>query len=159
MLDFATPESLAAHLHTLNENDSAYNNMLVHKIKRTVENKELIKSFENRIWSAGHEIEDFNKENFVEAFECYLCSEVHRRKIEESYEYSVRPRLPVDVSHYNCSSPIHPVTKEENSDSWWLEHWNHARAEANVIQRLVERNVNYTADEFHKEVFHEIVRV
>lgn len=159
MWDFTTPESLAVHLHDLNRNDTAYSNLLVHKIQGIVENENLINAIKNRIWSAGHESEDLNKENFVESFECYLCSQVHRKIFEENSGYSVRPLSVVDISHYSCPSPIHPVTREKNSDSWWLEHWNHARAEANVIHRLVQRNLNYTADEFHKNVFHEIANV
>lgn len=154
ILHFSSPETLATHLHAINEDDTAYDNMLVHKTKGIVENQKLIDAMQTRRWSSDYDIDDFNSVNFVEAFECFLCSEVYRKQMEEKAGFSSRSS--VDTSHYSCSPPIHPVTRKENFDSWWLDHWKHARAEANVIGRLVARNLNYTTDEFHESVFKEI---
>lgn len=129
--------------------------MLSHKLHGTVDNNDLIVAMEGRSWSAGHE-DDFQSENFVEAFECFLCSEIHRKQLEENAGYSTRRESSVDTSHYNCSAPLHPVTQKINFDSWWVEHWNHAGAEANIVGRLALRNLNYTSEEFHKLVSLEI---
>ncbi|XP_046631450.1 alpha-(1,3)-fucosyltransferase 10-like [Daphnia pulicaria] len=147
--NFTSPESLADYLHSLNDDDIAYSRMLSHKLHGTVDNNDLIVAMEGRSWSAGHE-DDFQSENFVEAFECYLCSEIHRKQLEENAGYSTRRESSVDTSHYNCSAPLHPVTQKINFDSWWVEHWNHAGAEANIIGRFALRNLNYTSEEFHK---------
>lgn len=130
--------------------------MLIHKTKGLIENQNLIDAVEKRSWSSDYDIDDYNSENFVEAFECFLCSEVHRKQMEEKAGFSSRSL--VDTSHYSCSPPVHPVTRKENTDSWWHDHWKQARAEASVIGRLVARNLNYTADEFHEHVFKEIAK-
>lgn len=159
MLNFTSPETLASHLHYLNQDDIAYSDMVVHKTKGIVDNTFLINAMAKRGWSAGNENEDPHSENFVEAFECYLCSEIHRKQREEKTGYSTRPISSIDSSHYSCSLPIHPVTRQENTESWWLEHWKHASVEANVIGRLVARNLNYTVDEFHQFVLKELAAV
>lgn len=156
--DFTSPESLATHLLTLNNDDAAYNSMLIHKTQGTIENKNLVDAMKSRTWIAGGEDEDVQSENFVEAFECFLCSEIYRKQAEEDAGYSARPPT-VGNSHYSCPSPIDPVTRELNPDNWWLEHWNHALAEANVIGRFAQRNLNYTSEEFHQSVFQEIANV
>lgn len=156
--NFTSPESLASHLHSLNDDDTAYNRMVAHKLKGTVENRRLISAMKSRSWSAGHE-DDFESDNFVEAFECFLCSEIHRKQLEENAGYSTRRQSSVDTSHYSCPLPLHPVTQKINSENWWVEHWNHARAEANAIGRLALRNLNYTSQEFHKLVSHEIINM
>lgn len=156
--NFTSPEALAAYLHYLNDDDVAYKRMLVHKVKKTVANQRLVVAMERRSWSAGHE-DDFESENFVEAFECFLCSEIHRKQLEENAGYSTRRQSSVDTSHYSCPLPLHPVTQKINSENWWVEHWKHAGAEANVIGRLALRNLNYTAQEFHKLVSHEITNM
>uniref|UniRef100_A0A0P6DYU3 Fucosyltransferase n=1 Tax=Daphnia magna TaxID=35525 RepID=A0A0P6DYU3_9CRUS len=156
--NFTSPESLAAHLHYLNSDDAAYNSMLVHKTRGTIENRILTDAMKSRTWIAGGEDDDFEKENFVESFECFLCSQIYRKQSEEDAGYSSRPNS-VDTTHYSCPPPIHPVTRKVNPHNWWLEHWNHARAEANVIGRFAQRNLNYTSDEFHQSVFQEIPNV
>lgn len=156
--NFTSPEALAAYLHYLNDDDVAYNRMLVHKVKKTVANQRLTVAMERRSWSAGHE-DDFESENFVEAFECFLCSEIHRKQLEENAGYSTRRQSSVDTSHYSCPLPLHPVTQKINSENWWVEHWKHAGAEANVLQQLALRNLNYTTQEFHKLVSHEITNI
>lgn len=153
---FPSPQSLAAHILAVNQDDEAYNRMLLHKLKKTVSNLNLIDAVEERRWTASYSSEDdFDTPNFVEAFECFLCSEMHRKQKADDSGFS-RRRPSVDTSHYNCSPPIHPVTRQANHDNWWVQHWNHARAEANVIGRLVMRNQNYSSDEFHNELFQEI---
>lgn len=149
---------MAAHLHYLNSDDAAYNSMLVHKTRGTIENRILTDAMKSRTWIAGGEDDDFEKENFVESFECFLCSQIYRKQSEEDAGYSSRPNS-VDTTHYSCPPPIHPVTRKVNPHNWWLEHWNHARAEANVIGRFAQRNLNYTSDEFHQSVFQEIPNV
>lgn len=129
--------------------------MLVHKTQGVVENKALVDSMEKRGWSAGDEI-DFNSENFVESYECFLCSQMYRTQKEESSGYSSRPLASVDTTHYKCAPPFNPVTRREDYGGWWRDHWNQARAEANVIGRLVRRNQNYSAEEFHHFVFREM---
>lgn len=154
-MNFSSPETLAAHLHVINEDDTAYGDMVVHKTRGVVDNQLLLDAMDKRSWSSGNDIDDFNSENFVESFECFLCSEVYRKQMEEDAGYSSRSS--VDTTHYSCSPPIDPVTRKD-SDSWWRDHWKHASAEANVIGRLVTRNLNFTADEFHESVFREIAK-
>lgn len=157
VLDFESPEALAEFLHQLNHDDAAYNTMLNHKTHSIVTNRNLVKSFYQRSWTPV--IEEYDDQNFVEAFECFLCNEIHRKRRDDSNEVSSRNRAPVDSSHFNCSDPVHPVTRQTNPDNWWLAHWHQSAVEAEVVQQFALRNQNFTADEFNEAVAQRIVRV
>jgi len=150
--DFASPESLALYLKSLNENDTAYEEYLSHKLSRQVNNQNFINAMETRSWSD-------DGENFVEAFECFLCQQIQNKIQSELHEYSVRPGPPIDSSHFNCSPLINPVSKQENTENWWVHHWHQARIEAFTINQFCVRNQNYSAEEFHDSVFDNFQRV
>ena len=148
MLDFDSPESLAAHLLALNSDDEAYNQLLLHKSQGRVSNSRLIEAAKDRPWSESDE----TGHNFVEAFECRLCEEAARKQADLYQGYSTVRRAHPDSRHFSCPPPVHPVTREVNPDNWWAGHWRHAEAEARAVRQLAVRNRNYTADEFYRQV-------
>ena len=155
VLDYPSPELLAARLLNLNADDEAYSRFMRHKTHNLVDNDRLIRSMKERSWSAHIDPEDFDSQNFVEAFECFLCAEASRRKADENQGYSTNRRAPADDRHFSCPPPVHPVSRRENPDNWWVGHWYHALAEARAVHQLVLENRNYTAQEFH----HQVVRL
>lgn len=150
--DFESPETLASLLIKLNSDDVAYGHLIEHKTVGRVDNTNLVEAMKKRTWNSGQGTDDMEQENFVEAFECFLCSEANRKKLNEQHGYSTRPVGPVDTSHFECPEPIHPVSRQPNRSNWWFHHWNQARIEARVIRQFSLDNRNYTADEFHQTV-------
>lgn len=150
--DFTSPDLLAQYLKSLNEDDTAYEEYLSHKLNHLVNNQFLINAIETRSW-------DDDGENFVEAFECFLCQEVHKKMQLELEEYSTLPSLPIDSSHFNCSPLINPVSRRQNIENWWVQHWRQAQIEADTINQLCVRNQNYSTEEFHDSVFNNFQRV
>lgn len=151
--DYSSPESLARHLLTLNADDQAYDRLVRHKTHDLVDNDRLVKAMRSRTWSAHVSMdEDLSAENFVEAFECYVCVEASRKLADENRGFSTVRRAWADSRHFNCPSPVDPVTRRENPDNWWAGHWRHAGVEAQAVHQLLLVNRNYTADEFHDQV-------
>ena len=155
--DFESAEMLASHLLSLNADDESYAQLVQHKTLNRLDNTKLVEVMKSRTWSAGQETDDMEQENFVEAFECFLCAEANRRRRDEQSGYSTRPATPVDTSHFECPEPIHPVSRLPNRDNWWFQHWNQARIEAKVIRQLVIANRNYSADDFHQMVAAQLI--
>ena len=151
--DFASPESLAQYLRNLNENETAYEEFLSHKLSRRVSNQNLINAMEIRSWSDDDDDDDDDDENFVEAFECFLCQQIHEKTESELHGYSPRPALSIDSSHFNCGPLINPVSKRVNPESWWVQHWQQAGIEARTTSELCTRNQNYSSEEYHNSVF------
>lgn len=150
VLDFPSPEMLAEYLHSLNSNDRAYSEMLRHKTHGMITNRNLVGAFNQRSWTP--QVEEYDDENFVEAYECFLCSEIHRAQSNDAGGYSASSRAPVDSAHFNCSEPVHPVTRRSNPDNWWVGHWHQSAIEAGIVRQFALRNQNFTADEFHGAV-------
>ena len=150
--DFESPEMLASLLIKLNADDEAYGRLVEHKTLGRLDNANLVETMKKRTWSSGQETDDMEQENFVEAFECFLCSEANRKRLNEQHGYSTRPVGSVDTSHFECPEPMHPVSRQPNRYNWWFQHWNQARIEARVIREFSLINRNYTAEEFHQAV-------
>jgi len=148
--EFDSPKSLAEYLRHLNHNDEVFEESLEHKLKAQVGNQYLIGVMKSRLWNAGNPEDE--RENFVEAFECFLCQKVHQKQLANLHEYSTGPPLSVDSSHFSCDRPINPVSKRENPDNWWLQHWHQTGIEAETIHQLILRNQNYSVEEFHNSV-------
>ena len=84
--EFASAEALASHLKALNVEDATYEAMLRHKTHATVNNVRLIEALSQRQWDDGRV--HGGRENFVEAFECYLCRDIHQRRLNQQKGFS-----------------------------------------------------------------------
>ena len=149
--EFPSAQQLAAFLHALNANDSAYLHMLQHKTTSKIGNENLVRAMSQRFWGAGDGTED-DGENFVEAYECFLCKEANRKTNQASTGHSPSRPDPVDSRHYNCSMPTNPVTKKQDSNNWWLQYWKQSRIEAETIHHFALINANYTSEDFSRQV-------
>jgi alpha-1,3-fucosyltransferase 10 len=147
--EFASAEALAAHLHALNADDAAYASMLKLKTNGKISNSNLIDALKDRSWGEGGE--DNDRENFVESFECFLCRQVSQKRNDERRGYS-RSSVSADSTHFGCHSPVNPVTRSVDVNSWWYQLWRQARIEADVIRHFVSLNRNFSSDEFHAAV-------
>ncbi|XP_049875548.1 alpha-(1,3)-fucosyltransferase 10-like [Pectinophora gossypiella] len=68
--DFPTPELLSQHLHYLLQNDTAYEEHLEHKTLGLISNQNLIKEVAARSYQ-------FNIEDVINRFECFVCEKLH----------------------------------------------------------------------------------
>ena len=82
----------------------------------------------------------------------YLSSrKIISKRNDERRGYS-RTSVPADSTHFGCHSPVNPVTRSVDVNSWWYQLWRQARIEADVIRHFVSRNRNFSSDEFHATV-------
>jgi hypothetical protein len=147
-MDFRSPKELAQYLHVHNSNITKYKSFLKHKLGASDEkitNKRLTSALEARKWGIDN---DFEKGNFIEHFECFLCEQEHKKLNGERTEMSGVTKV-----HYNCPIPISPLTNTENRDNWWVDQWHMGRCEARVLRHFVEiGSTDYNYHEFYEEV-------
>ncbi|KAJ9576668.1 hypothetical protein L9F63_025438, partial [Diploptera punctata] len=146
--DFKSPKELAQYILTLNSNITKYKSHLQHKLgneNEKITNNKLLESIENRKWGIDN---DFDKGNFIEHFECYVCKHEHKKIVGDKIEVPS-----VNTDHYNCSKPISPLSGKENAENWWLDQWYMGRCEARVLKKFIEIGKNdYKYDEFYDEL-------
>ncbi|XP_049870329.1 alpha-(1,3)-fucosyltransferase 10-like [Pectinophora gossypiella] len=125
--DFATPELLSQHLHYLLENDTAYEEYLVHKTLGVIGNQKLINEITVRPYQS-------KLENVVKQFECFVCERIHEKRTNPAV---------VTKKHFNCPVPKSVLTRTENRDSIWIQFMNGARID---VDRLYEEigSTNHT---------------
>lgn len=153
--DFQTPKELAVFLHRLLENDTLYESYLKHKLNQEVTNAYLLETMEKRRWGIDN---DFEKGNFIEHFECHVCDQVLTR--HSGGRSRANPgEFQADLSHYGCPEPETVLGEDEEARNFWVEQWNKARVEAQVLHRLVSLPPKrFTPDEFFDAVIPELQR-
>lgn len=152
--EFASAEALASHLKALNVEDATYEAMLRHKTHATVNNVRLIEALSQRQWDDGRV--HGGRENFVEAFECYLCRDIHQRRLNQQKGFSSLKKTETDSSHFQCAEPIDPVTRSADPNSWWHQHWNQARVRADLVHHFVKRNKEFTSQQLEEAVLEKL---
>ena len=132
--DFASPKKLGEHLNLLDKNDEEYNKYLSYKTKG-VTNKRLLRHMQER----DYYINQYNKPNMVDGFECAVCNIIHERHINDG---DSKP-LVADGSHLHCQYP-RPVIKRKRTKGlhrdeimMWRQiaslEFYHSKAVANAI--------------------------
>ncbi|XP_068239121.1 alpha-(1,3)-fucosyltransferase 10 [Palaemon carinicauda] len=140
--DFGSPLELAEYLYKVLQNVTLYESFLEHKEKGFVSNKNLVKSMDDRKWGINN---DFERGNFIEHFECYVCDQILRDLGSKGAQ--------ADSSHYGCPEPPSILTGKPNPKSFWVEEWHKARVEAYVLHRLLSTKPGvFTSDQFFEEV-------
>ena len=153
--DFASPKELADYLLALDKNDEEYNKLL--EFKRTgVTNQRLLESYKSRKWS----VDDDDKLNFIDGFQCFVCDEIHRRRSQPDPE-------PMIATHNHCNCPIpEPILKhtgdtvEERIDKLnqdardELHYWRHIADCAEEYSKVLERGITSgdTQDELSQRI-------
>lgn len=93
--DFSTPQELAQFISFLDRNDSLYNSYL--EFKETGITNDILKNeILNRTWG----VNDINKIDFIQGFECFICDRIHTQNFTLP--------LMANKSHMNCQQP-HPT--------------------------------------------------
>ncbi|XP_069697948.1 alpha-(1,3)-fucosyltransferase 10 isoform X2 [Periplaneta americana] len=146
--DFKSPKELAEYLQTLNSNISKYNSFLKHKLgssNERITNRRLIDAFEKRKWGIDN---DFEKGNFIEHFECFVCEQEHKKLSGERTQIGG-----ISTEHYNCPVPVSPLTNEKDKENWWVDQWYTGKCEAKILRKYIEVGKhNYNYEEFYDEL-------
>lgn len=140
--DYDSPKDLANFIKELDENDIEYNKYLDHKYSQItpISNSLLKKSLFNR---------DYTKDSIFEDFECFLCQKIH----------NINNNHPVYATqqHYDCGNKLLYPKMNKNI---YLNDWNsilrNGKCQAQVLNRLLTNNRNYTTNDFEKQIINDI---
>ncbi|KZC09294.1 Alpha-(1,3)-fucosyltransferase B, partial [Dufourea novaeangliae] len=139
VLDFKDPKSLADLLHNLSNNEIEYNKYLTHKLVDNygIDNKELKIALErNNKWSRN----EFG--NYVDEFECLVCNNIQNMNKQKTKI--------VDLKHYDCPLPIHPIKKTTDHQNWWTKQWILEKCGAKVLVQYLKNNLTINMENFEK---------
>lgn len=101
--DFSSPQELASFISMLDTNDTLYNEYLDYKYNG-IKNSFLTSELSSRIWGLNNE----EKVDFIQSFECYLCDKMYNLKNSSLYHIA-------DRKHMNCPQP-HPSVELKQVD-------------------------------------------
>ncbi|XP_060619666.2 alpha-(1,3)-fucosyltransferase 10 [Anolis sagrei] len=150
---FSHPKDLAEYIKALDKDDKEYEAYLEWKLKGDVSNQRLVAAITERTWG----VQDIMKDNYIDAFECMVCS-----RIWENSQRQAKGLLPkrwnADESHLSCPKPQTFVFSAPNAEStalreMWIPSFEQSKREARALRQLVDRNRNFTAEEFWALVF------
>ncbi|XP_071549348.1 alpha-(1,3)-fucosyltransferase 10 [Panulirus ornatus] len=146
--NFQSPRDLALYIHRVIGNDTLYDSHLMHKIDQRISNSILLQSMHERKWGINN---DFEKGNFIEHFECFVCNQILARHA------GAKPgEVMASVEHYGCPEPPSVLEGGPNRRSFWVEQWHKARVEARVLHHLMLSARSFTSDDFHQQVLHHL---
>jgi hypothetical protein len=147
-VDFSSPKELAQYLHDHNSNATKYRSFLKHKLgedNEKITNRRLINALNIREWGIDN---DFEKGNFIEHFECFVCKQEHSKLNGERTKIS-----DISKAHYDCPIPVSPLTGTENEENWWVGQWHMGKCEAKLLRHYIEiGKTEYNYEEFYDEL-------
>ncbi|XP_015673956.1 alpha-(1,3)-fucosyltransferase 10 [Protobothrops mucrosquamatus] len=148
--DFPHPRDLAQYIKALDADDKEYLAYLEWKLKGDISNKQLLAVIKERTWG----VQDIMKDNYIDAFECMVCTRVWEN-IRSQAKGMLPRRWKVEANHLSCPSPqaftFSPLSVQRTVV--WRSSFEQSKREARALQQLVENNRNFTALEFWTLVF------
>ncbi|XP_070598434.1 alpha-(1,3)-fucosyltransferase 10 [Erythrolamprus reginae] len=151
--DFPHPKDLAQHIKALDADDKEYVAYLEWKLKGAISNRQLLTVIKERTWG----VQDIMKDNYIDAFECMVCSRVWENIRRQAKGMPPR-RWKAEANHLSCPSPqafsFDPLGVQRTVlQDVWRSSFEQSKREARALQQLVERNRNFTTLEFWTLVF------
>ncbi|XP_066093226.1 alpha-(1,3)-fucosyltransferase 10 isoform X1 [Saccopteryx bilineata] len=151
--DFSHPRELARYIRQLDSEDRLYEAYLEWKLKGEISNQRLLAALRERTWG----VQDVNQDNYIDAFECMVCNKVWDNiRLQEK---GLPPkRWKADATHLSCPEPtvfaFSPVASSWRSlREMWIPSFKQSKREAQALRWLVDRNQNFSAQEFWSLVF------
>ncbi|NWU71838.1 FUT10 fucosyltransferase, partial [Pterocles burchelli] len=152
---FSHPRELAHYIKTLDKNDQEYESYLQWKLKGDISNPRLLTVMKERKWG----VQDITQDNYIDTFECMVCNRVWEniRRKEKGW---LPKRWKAQVNHLSCPKPEAFQFSSSNPgrtslQEMWIPSFEQSKKEAWALRHLVERNRNFTAQEFWMLVFKE----
>lgn len=151
--DFSHPRELARYIRRLDDDDRLYEAYIEWKLKGEISNPRLLAALRERTWG----VQDVSRDNYIDAFECMVCSKVwDNMRLQEK---GLTPkRWKADVTHLSCPAPtvfaFSPGAPRRRSPrEMWVPSFQQSKKEARALRWLVDRNRNFSAQEFWGLVF------
>ncbi|XP_025788912.1 GDP-fucose protein O-fucosyltransferase 3 isoform X1 [Herpailurus yagouaroundi] len=151
--EFAHPRELASYIRQLDHDDRLYEAYIEWKLKGEVSNQRLLTALKERKWG----VQDVHQDNYIDAFECMVCSKVWDNiRLQEK---GLPPkRWKAEVTHLSCPEPtvfaFSPLAPRWSSlREMWIPSFEQSKKEAQALRWLVDRNKNFSAQEFWALVF------
>ncbi|XP_029457601.1 alpha-(1,3)-fucosyltransferase 10 isoform X2 [Rhinatrema bivittatum] len=150
---FSHPQDLASYIKQLDENDTEYKSYITWKLKGDISNGKLLAAMKERKWG----VQDMMQDNYIDAFECMVCNRVWENIRRQNKGLELK-RWTAKANHLSCPSP-EAFTFLPRSSHWtplremWKPSFEQSKKEAQVLRQLVNRNINFTSQEFWNLVF------
>ncbi|XP_039423635.1 alpha-(1,3)-fucosyltransferase 10 isoform X2 [Corvus cornix cornix] len=152
---FSHPRDLAHYIKTLDTNDEEYESYLQWKLRGDISNPRLLRAMKERKWG----VQDITQDNYIDTFECMVCNRVWEniRRREKGW---LPQKWEAQVNHLSCPKP-EAFWFSSSNPGWislqkmWIPSFEQSKKEAWALRHLVERNKNFTAEEFWMLVFKE----
>ncbi|XP_074084408.1 GDP-fucose protein O-fucosyltransferase 3-like [Macrotis lagotis] len=150
---FSHPRELAGFIKQLDNDDKEYEAYIEWKLKGEISNHRLLMALKERRWG----VQDVTQDNYIDAFECMVCN-----KVWENIRLQEKGFLPktwtADVRHLSCPKPQAfafpiPALQWTSLREMWIPSFEQSKKEARALRQLVERNQNFTTQEFWNLVF------
>lgn len=144
--DFSGPKELAEFLLALANDDSRYREYVAHKLstdpRKRITNNLLLDALRSRPQDVPNEFG-----NYVRAFECLVCQRSYDKKTNGHHSHVVTK------DHYNCPTPVSPLTNRVDASNWWVDEWRIGRCRAKLLARYVYSNTSIDQRIFDEQVF------
>lgn len=93
-------------------------------------------------------INDWNKPNFVDAFECTVCRRIHENIRREQQGEQTRT-YQANWNHYGCPKPLKfsdnpPGNLTRVEEAYWGEGWERSACVAKALKKLIESGQLFT---------------
>ncbi|XP_017859044.1 PREDICTED: alpha-(1,3)-fucosyltransferase B [Drosophila arizonae] len=143
--DFANASALAAHLHFLAENATAYDTYRSHKLNRAnpIANSMLLQHLLTRRYHAEPQKAELS---LFHKFECLMCE----------YASSTLQSQSANEKHYSCPLPpaYAPLQQQKKPKyaSDWRSMMNVGRCQAQLLDKFIRANRSFTSADFQKEL-------
>ncbi|XP_063096120.1 alpha-(1,3)-fucosyltransferase 10 isoform X1 [Cavia porcellus] len=159
--EFAHPRELASFIRRLDQDDRLYEAYIEWKLKGEISNQRLLTALTERKWG----VQDLSQDNYIDAFECMVCSKVwenirlqdkglppKRWKAEGTHLSCPEPTLFAYSSASHCPHCL-PAPRRNSLREMWILSFQQSKKEAQALRWLVDRNRNFSTQEFWALVF------
>nr|XP_012631196.1 alpha-(1,3)-fucosyltransferase 10 [Microcebus murinus] len=152
--EFPHPRELAGHIRRLDHDDRSYEGYVEWKLKGQISNQRLLTALRERSWG----VQDISQDNYIDAFECMVCTKVWDNiRLQEK---GLPPkRWKAEDTHLSCPEPTMFAFSPPRAPRWgssremWVRSFEQSKKEARALRWLVDRNQNFSAQEFWALVF------
>nr|XP_031547368.1 alpha-(1,3)-fucosyltransferase 10 isoform X4 [Vicugna pacos] len=150
---FSHPRELAGYIRQLDRDDGRYAAYIEWKLRGEISNRRLLAALAERTWG----VHDLSQHNHIDAFECMVCTKVWDNiRLQEK---GLPPKTwQADVTHLSCPEPTTfsfstLAPRRSSLREMWIPSFQQSKKEAQALRRLVDRNQNFSAQEFWALVF------
>lgn len=140
---------LAALLHYLDKNDTAYNEYLQFKEPGGITNKYLVNKMKSRDWDRkGKGGKSFY--SFFSGFECFICEKIH--EIEKARRKGETFSKVATLDHYGCPAPkmFDNMGRYSVMDKRFSYYWYEGKYKAKAFRYFYDNHLNFTYSSIEK---------